>query len=434
VGNAGDDSLDGGAGNDKLVGGLGNDTYVVGSAGDLLIENAGEGTDTVQASISYTLAANVENLVLIGEADLRATGNSLDNRLDANAGNDTLDGGAGNDTLNGNLFGNDTLIAGSGNDDLRGDFGIGLFEMEGGGNDTVFGFNVDPFYFHFPHLYTQTLSVTDKLSSELSLSASDGDLILNFASGDEITVHNGLSEFTQFDEYIFGDKTQTLTQLIQTHGDFGLTSASDTVDFSDLPAGVSVQAGAGDDTVYGAVVGSNRLDGGDGNDRLHAGAAGNDTLAGGAGSDTLYGGAGTDTLQLTSVLGSDTVFDFSSGTDRVEISQRALPVGNGNTTLDGAATRAAPGGFATSAELVIFISDISGAITTAGAAAHIGNATSAYALGQTTLFVVDNGTDSAVYYFKSAGNDAMVSVSELTLLVTLSGTAHTDVPDYLLGA
>jgi hypothetical protein len=39
-----------------------------------------------------------------------------------------------------------------------------------------------------------------------------------------------------------------------------------------------------------------------------------------------------------------------------------------------------------------------------------------------------------VYYFKSAGNDAMVSVSELTLLVTLSGTAHTDVPDYLLGA
>ena len=60
--------LNGGAGNDTMTGGAGNDTYVVDAAGDVVTEAAGEGTDTVQSSISYTLGANVENLTLTGTA------------------------------------------------------------------------------------------------------------------------------------------------------------------------------------------------------------------------------------------------------------------------------------------------------------------------------------------------------------------------------
>ena len=57
--------LDGGAGADTMIGGAGNDTYVVDNAGDVVIENAGEGTDTVQrVDHTYPLAANVENLTL----------------------------------------------------------------------------------------------------------------------------------------------------------------------------------------------------------------------------------------------------------------------------------------------------------------------------------------------------------------------------------
>ena len=59
---AGNDMLDGGTGNDTMIGGAGNDTYVVDAAGDVVTELAGQGTDTVQSSVSYTLGANVENL------------------------------------------------------------------------------------------------------------------------------------------------------------------------------------------------------------------------------------------------------------------------------------------------------------------------------------------------------------------------------------
>ena len=64
--------LDGGAGTDTLIGGAGNDTYVVDAAGDVVTETAGEGTDTVQSAISYTLGANVENLTLTGTAAINA--------------------------------------------------------------------------------------------------------------------------------------------------------------------------------------------------------------------------------------------------------------------------------------------------------------------------------------------------------------------------
>src|SRR5204862_6133142 len=97
-GRGGNDTLDGGLGADKLQGGVGNDTYYVDNSGDVIVENAGEGTDSVFSSISWTLGSNVENLTLTGTANINATGNSAANVLSGNSGANVLSGGAGNDT------------------------------------------------------------------------------------------------------------------------------------------------------------------------------------------------------------------------------------------------------------------------------------------------------------------------------------------------
>ena len=100
-GGDGNDEIDGGLGDDRMSGELGDDTYLVDSAGDVLVELPGQGSDTVKATLSWTLGDDLENLVLDGAGPLAGTGNSLDNVLTGNAGDNVLKGAAGNDTLSG---------------------------------------------------------------------------------------------------------------------------------------------------------------------------------------------------------------------------------------------------------------------------------------------------------------------------------------------
>ncbi|UUZ64947.1 hypothetical protein LP417_09470 [Polaromonas sp. P1-6] len=103
MGGAGDDIHIGGAGADGMGGWIGNDTYEVTDAGDFVVENAGEGNDTVWAYINYSLADNVENLILGGVGHLTGIGNGLDNTMRGNRGNNTLIGGSGADIMIGGL-------------------------------------------------------------------------------------------------------------------------------------------------------------------------------------------------------------------------------------------------------------------------------------------------------------------------------------------
>jgi len=105
-----------------MLGGAGNDIYVVNSAGDVVTERAGEGWDTVQSSITYSLGANVNDLTLTGTAAINGTGNGGNNTVIGNAAANVLTGAAGNDFLDGGA-GNDTLIGGQGADTYL--FGLG---------------------------------------------------------------------------------------------------------------------------------------------------------------------------------------------------------------------------------------------------------------------------------------------------------------------
>ncbi|NBQ70666.1 MAG: hypothetical protein EBU46_18265, partial [Nitrosomonadaceae bacterium] len=121
--------LDGGAGADQLKGGAGNDTYVIDNAGDTITESNTGGTDLVLTWITLTrLANNVENLTLLGSANIDANGNTLANTLTGNSGNNLLDGKSGKDKMLGGA-GDDIYIV-----DSTGDV---ITENTNEGTDTV---------------------------------------------------------------------------------------------------------------------------------------------------------------------------------------------------------------------------------------------------------------------------------------------------------
>ncbi|HET6943290.1 MAG TPA: calcium-binding protein [Sphingomicrobium sp.] len=210
IGLGGNDALDGGSGADVMRGGLGNDTYHVDNGDDRPIENAGEGTDRVFSSISFSLASNIENLTITGAA-VRATGNASDNSLVGNISANVLNGGAGSDVMRGGL-GNDTYYVGEGRDTV--------IEASGAGRDRVYT-NVD---------FTLGANVEDLFlrgSDPLGATGNSLDNVLrgNGASN-ELTGGAGADDLRgggEADSFVFAD------------GDFGGLTASTSdriIDFS----------------------------------------------------------------------------------------------------------------------------------------------------------------------------------------------------------
>jgi VCBS repeat-containing protein len=312
-GGDGNDLLDGGAGADVMHGGTGDDTYVVDEAGDQVIENAGEGYDTVQAGISYALGDTVESVLLTGSANIDATGNALNNRIYGNfsnnllsgmdgndnlagyAGDDTLDGGAGNDFLFGG-DGNDHLLGGAGDDFITGEMGGNTIE---GGDDTLFGGDGnDTLYGNWG---------SDQLNGDA------GDDQLYGGIGADV-MRGGTGD----DTYAIDDAVDV---IIENTGE-GKDSVQSYVSYT-LAANVENLAlqdsanfdGTGNelDNVITGNRGNNVLNGGEGNDTLTSG-AGNDTLVGGSGADTLQGGLGDDSYRFHAGDGADRIID-SEGSD-----------------------------------------------------------------------------------------------------------------------
>jgi Ca2+-binding RTX toxin-like protein len=123
-GGVGNDILDGSgdsAGLDTLVGGAGDDIYGVYNSSTVIIEDAGDGTDTVWTAVNFTLAANVDNMYLVGA--INGNGNDGNNIIIGyGVGNNNINGGEGNDTINGGV-GADNLTGGNGADTFGFQFG-----------------------------------------------------------------------------------------------------------------------------------------------------------------------------------------------------------------------------------------------------------------------------------------------------------------------
>ncbi|MCR6502427.1 calcium-binding protein [Shinella sp. CPCC 101442] len=308
TGNSANNVLNGGAGADKLAGGAGNDTYIVDNTGDVVTEGSSAGTDTVKASVSYTLASNVENLILTGTAAINGTGNSAANSLTGNAGNNVLNGGAGADKMAGGA-GNDTYIVGNAGDVVT--------EGSNAGTDTVkasvsytLATNVERL------ILTGTAAINGTGNSAAnSLTGNAANNTLNGGAGAD-KMAGGAGN----DTYIVGNAGDVVTEGSNAGTDTVKASVSYTLATNVerlILTGTSAINGtgnSGNNTLTGNA-GNNSLKGGSGNDIL-IGGAGNDTLEGHAGSDTLTGGAGVDKFVFrqsqVKTAGADHISDFTS--------------------------------------------------------------------------------------------------------------------------
>ena len=66
----------------------------------------------------------------------------------------------------------------------------------------------------------------------------------------------------------------------------------------------------------------------------------------------------------------------------------------------------------------------------ASVTAVIGSANAAFAVSETRLFVVDDGTNSALFLFQANNNNAVVDADELYLLTAVTGQANLGVADF----
>jgi Ca2+-binding RTX toxin-like protein len=321
-GGAGNDTLDGGGGNDTLIGGTGDDNYGVHTTNDVIVEKAGEGTETVWSdAASYTLSANVENLNLVGSVN--GTGNDGDNSIIGyGAGDNIISGGAGNDTLDGGA-GNDTLIGGTGDDT----YGVHnpndvIVEKAGEGIDTVWSDaasytladNVENMYL------VGSVNGTGNDGDNLIISYGDGDNIISGGKGNDTLVGSvGNDTYAINADTDFGTKT-----IVENDND-----GSDTISFADSSTAVNIDLSLTTAQAVNAqiqlvipLVNLENVIGGAGDDTI-AGNSLNNTLTGGTGADKfVFGGGVVSASTAVSLLfGSDTITDFTTGADKLVLSQ-----------------------------------------------------------------------------------------------------------------
>lgn len=295
IGTAGNDTLDGDLGADSMTGGDGNDIYVVDNAFDSVQESntSPAQIDTVQASVSWTLGANLENLVLTGVSDIDGTGNEIRNFITGNAAANVIDGGAGADSMSG----------GNGND---------IYYVDDAG-DSVIETNSDPVAGGIDSVHSSLATYT--LASNVenlyldSNAAANGignalDNTLFAGAGDNILDGRDGNDTVSFERALAGI-TATLSTSAQQNT---VGSGFDTLKSIENLTGSAYADNLGGNS------GANVLDGGAGNDTL-VGGSGDDRLIGGEGTDSLTGGTGADTYVFGALsdMGTGALRDVISG-------------------------------------------------------------------------------------------------------------------------
>jgi Ca2+-binding RTX toxin-like protein len=339
-GTAGEDTLRGYAGSDTLTGAGGADSFVIGRGADLITDfrpgidslvidatrmpaighsgafgeddgrfvaagNVDSGRETDDRLIydwmtgnlyydrdgggvqSGVLIATLQGAPPLSASDIVIVHGTPGATLDGGQGGDTLEGGDGDDSLSGfggrdwldGLYCDDTLVGGGGADTLIGGPGHDLM-LGGAGADLVYGWN------------RQRAGDRDPQADTLDGGGGDDRYyvdntadVLSDSAGNDTVVARNIS-------WMLGAGFEDLE-----------------LDNSETEARVTGRGNALD----------NRLDGSAGWRVELSGGGGDDTLAGSRTHDILRGGAGSDHFTFAQQPDGDSILDFRSGTDRIDL-------------------------------------------------------------------------------------------------------------------
>lgn len=311
------EGLIGSASADALTGTDGNDLFGASGGADTI--DGGTGSDTLtyqfaETGVSVSLGgAGLNGATLISVENL--TGSAFDDTLGGNAAANVITGGDGVDTLyyagapggvtinlatggTGGWAAGDTYVGienVSGNgfaDNITGDDNNNVIQG-GAGNDTLNGAGgIDTLSYA-----DATAAVMVTLSNSYIIGGAGRDVVSGF---ENVTG-------SAFGDTVTGDGAANV--LSGGGGNDSLNGAA---------GADTVYGGIGNDTLRGNNEGD-LLFGDEGDDRL-SGENGNDTLNGGTGNDELAGGANNDCFLFDTTDGIDTITDFRSGFDKIDVS------------------------------------------------------------------------------------------------------------------
>jgi Ca2+-binding RTX toxin-like protein len=455
-----DEQVVGGAGNDTLLKDDNNNTTLsegFGGFEDVTFDLDSGDNARVDAS-AYTDGGLSFGVADDNEGAITVVGTDQDDTLAGGDAGDDLAGGSGVDQITGGE-GSDTLDGGAGADELTGGDGTDAFKHDGedDGIDTVTDFDVE----EGDTLNFGSAEYEDSDGNAQSLAASD--LTLN-EGGDQLrnAELDGVDEGTfgiDFDESLDGQILTAADGTFAGNGEFLVTEGAVTGGAN----GDLIAAFDGNDITLEGSGGNDRILDHSGNDNTLAGDVGDDTLSGGDGTDILVGGTGGDVL--TGGDGDD-VFkyegtnatDFASegnpdetitdlgDSDTIEFATGAVQFADtGGATLgtsdDTLEEVAADGSIAGDTDHVFFEitgEDLSqeGATQGVSVAAALDSLDVGTASDAEVIFVLDDGSDSHLWYFDASGGNSTeavngtVDASELEYVAKVEGSTDLDDDDF----
>jgi len=261
------------------------------------------------SSLIGTLVAGSGNDTIIG--------NELDNVLHGNAGNDFIDGG----------IGNDILYAGAGDDVLMGSFGRnqlwggdGIDTASYAGRSGVVHADLSAGYGMVNYMLADNYDSIENLTAGLGRATLIGDAGANRLTGG---ASSDLLYGGEGDDVLIGGGINAGTPN-QLWGQGGIDTASYEGTTGHVYADLRSQAGYVDGVLFDTMNSVENLIGSSASDTL-IGNAGVNMLTGAGGADSLYGMGGADIfvylqfLDSNLLTGYDTIFDFMSGTSKLDL-------------------------------------------------------------------------------------------------------------------